>query len=424
MAAGVVLVPAALWLGTADLGTRFGSPAAALKSLANLSALTGTAVFAATIVLAARIGAVERLMGGFDRMYRIHRVLGYTVPIVLVAHAVLVASSKATSSVQSGLVLFFPAAGWSVFVGVIALVGVVAILLVPLLRSLRHETFVRVHRLIGVMFLLGIAHVLLVPATWALPPLLVAYLLGLLLAGVVAFAFRSVVGRYAVRRHHYRIEQVNALGPSAVELVLSPLEGAMRWHSGQFAFITILDDQMPREAHPFSITSAPNDPRLRFVVKALGDYTARLLDLRADGVALVEGPYGGFRFDDVASLRQIWIAGGVGVTPFLGMARTLDDPRYDIDLYYCTESADDAFVQDELFGLGNANPRLRVIPIRRASLGHITVEDIGAASGDLVTQDIFICGPRVMVHNLRHQLLQRGVPSAQIHFEDFAVMSP
>ncbi len=65
-----------------------------------------------------------------------------------------------------------------------------------------------------------------------------------------------------------------------------------------------------------------------------------------------------------------------------------------------------------------------MIPIRRASLGHITVDDIGAASGDLVRQDIFICGPRVMVQNLRRQFLQRGVPSAQIHFEDFAVLSP
>ena len=225
VAAGVVLVPAALLLGAADLETRFGSPAAALKSLANLSALTGTAVFAATVVLAARIGAAERLMGGFDRMYRIHRVLGYTVPIVLVAHAVLVASSKATSSVRSGLVLFVPAAGWSVFVGVIALVGVVAILLVPLLRSLRHETFVRVHRLIGVMFLLGIAHVLLVPSTWALPPLLVAYLLGLLLAGAVAFAYRSVFGRYAVRRRvaHTHMRASCTTRPRLLVLLLPPV---------------------------------------------------------------------------------------------------------------------------------------------------------------------------------------------------------
>ena len=78
--AGMVLLPAALWLSAGALGTRFSHPAAALKSLANLSALTGTAIFAVSMILAARIKLVERVMGGFDQMYRIHRLLGYTVP--------------------------------------------------------------------------------------------------------------------------------------------------------------------------------------------------------------------------------------------------------------------------------------------------------------------------------------------------------
>jgi ferredoxin-NADP reductase len=113
----------------------------------------------------------------------------------------------------------------------------------------------------------------------------------------------------------------------------------------------------------------------------------------------------------------------VGVTPFLSMARSLDGKPYDIDFYYCTERADDAFFLDELFALADRSPRFRVIPIRRDSLGFITAEDIRAASGDPVKQDIFICGPPVMIASLRQQFAARGVPASQIHYEDFAVMS-
>jgi predicted ferric reductase len=180
----------------------------------------------------------------------------------------------------------------------------VAALLLPRLRSLRHETFLLVHRALGVVFLLGGLHVLLVRVTWTLPPLLIAYLLVLLAAGALAFVYRSVLGRVVVRRHRYHIAQVNRLGASAVELVLAPTGAAMTFLPGQFAFVTIVDERLPRDAHPFSITSAPLDPHVRLVVKALGDHTARLLDLQPGGIALLEGAYGGCVRTSGSSAKQ------------------------------------------------------------------------------------------------------------------------
>ena len=216
---GLSLVPAALWASsTADV--RFGAPAPALRSLANLAAVTGTTMFAVTMILAARSRRMERALGGFDAMYRIHRGLGYGVPVLLAVHATLVVSAKATTSPSGALLLLSPAAGWNVFLGVLALVGLVAVVLVQVLRRLRHETFLKVHRLVGAAFVLGTLHMALLPSTRALPPLLIVYLAGLVVAGTAAFAYRSLLGRYLVRRHRYRIDQVSPLGPAAVELVL------------------------------------------------------------------------------------------------------------------------------------------------------------------------------------------------------------
>ena len=421
--AGLVLFPAAIWLSTVDLVARFGDPASALRGMANLSALTGTAAFAVIMILGARTHLVERLIGGFDPMYAIHYRLGYIVPLFLACHALFVTSSRALTSMHDGLILLTPAAGWGVFLGVIAFTGLIIALLLPHLRQLKHETFVLVHRAVGAMFILGSLHVVLVPVTWTLPPILVAYLLALIVIGVSAFFYRSILGRFLVRRSRYRVTQVHKLGSTAVELVLSPLEKPLLFLPGQFVFVTMIDGSLPEEAHPISIASGSTESNMKLVVKALGDYTARLLDIRPGGIALLEGPYGGFSYTEAGNQKQIWIAGGIGVTPFLSMARSLGSEAYEIDFYYCTEQADEAFFLDELFSIGEKNPRFRVVPIRRSSLGHITADDIQGVSSDLVNKDIFISGPPIMIHNLKTQFVRRGVPSSRIHFEDFSVMS-
>ncbi len=421
--AGVVLLPAVLLLGSNALGPWLSAPGVALGNLTKLFALVGTAAFAVSLLLGARISWIARLLGGLDQLYRIHRWLGYSVLVSLLAHALLAAASLAIYSPTAGLLLFTPSAGWEVFLGVVALSGLIVVVLLPRLWQLKHERFLLLHRLVGVMFFLGSVHGLTVPAAKGLPTLLFGYLLGLIIAGLLAFVYRSILGRVLVRRYPYRIEQVNRLGSAAIELVLAPAKARMRFQPGQFLFITIVDDQVRRETHPFSITSSPGDPQLRLMIKALGDFTQRLQELRPGGRVLLEGPYGSFSYTDVPNRRQIWIAGGIGVTPFLSMARSIGSQPYQIDFYYCTEGSDDAFFLEEFFEISDRNPHFRVIPIRRASLGFITAEDIQSASGNVVEQDILMCGPPVMIHNLRQQFVARGVPSAQIHFEDFAVMS-
>ncbi len=105
------------------------------------------------------------------------------------------------------------------------------------------------------------------------------------------------------------------------------------------------------------------------------------------------------------------------------MARSIDPACYEIDFYYCTERAEQAYFLDELFELSDRDLRLRIIPIRTVSLGRIGADDIRGASRDLEQKDILICGPPVMIENLTTQLVAAGVPRGQIHFENFDFMS-
>lgn len=73
-------------------------------------------------------------------------------------------------------------------------------------------------------------------------------------------------------------------------------------------------------AHPYTIASGrwEETSRITFVVKDLGDHTHRLHEqLRVEQAVRVEGPYGCFTFDD-GRVHQIWIGGGIGVTPSSG----------------------------------------------------------------------------------------------------------
>ena len=124
-------------------------------------------------------------------------------------------------------------------------------------------------------------------------------------------------------RFEYRVESVKAINDRVVAIEMAPRGRAMRFSPGQFVFVQFFQRGISTEAHPFSVSSTPEDGRLRIVVKALGDYTSRLPALRRGAVARIEGPFGKFSHHNCPNRKQVWIAGGIGITPFLSMAGTL-----------------------------------------------------------------------------------------------------
>lgn len=372
------LMPLVFWPTAIPLSERFQDAASTLHSLANIAALIGTSGFAVNLLLAARLRVVERLFGGLQRLYRAHRFVGYGALTLLLSHALLLAFGKAVESGRgSAIELFLPSAGWSVFTGVIALFGMSMAMVLTLLVRLKHETFVYVQRSFGLVFLIASFHVFRVEGTKAYSHGLTIYMGGLSALAIAAFIYRSILARYLVRTWSYRVTEVNRLDHTVAEIVMLPdSEQPMSFESGQFVFVSVIHRSVGREPHPFTIASSPTDPHVRFVVKVLGDYTADLVKLELPASARLEGPYGRFSYRLVTNPNQIWIAGGIGVTPFLSMARSLDaKDQLRIDLYYCTEGSNQAHFLDELFEISDHHPNFRVVPIRKVSLGHLTVED-------------------------------------------------
>jgi len=390
------------------------SGVATLQSVANLAALFGIAAWAANLVLASRIRPVERAAGGLENLYGLHRRVGVLVVVLATTHALFLTLHAGGSALD----LYLPAAGWSIFTGVIALVLLIGFVVTSIAGRLTYPMFVLVQRLLGVAFLLGAFHTFAVHGTTASAPALTIYLAGLTAAGIASLGYRLIGGPLGLGRYRYCVEEVRHLGEDAVEIIMVPVGPPLEFQAGQFVYATLHQNGIPRESHPFTIASAPGGDPLRIVVKRFGDFTSLVMKLRPGSQARLEGPFGRFCLRGDPDRSQTWIAGGIGITPFLSWARSLDE-SLPVDLYYCTPGAEQAHFLDELYGIADRYPTFRVIPIRKDSLGRLSVGDIEAVNLKLTHGHVFICGPQVLIDNLTTGLATRGVPAHRIHSECF-----
>ena len=195
------------------------------------------------------------------------------------------------------------------------------------------------------------------------------------------------------------------------------LKGRWRGHqAGQFAFVTFDAQEGP---HPFTITSVWNgDGRLRFAIKALGDYTQTLpATLKVGDPVKVEGPYGQFNFIGNKP-RQIWIAGGIGITPFVARMKKLarqPDGKI-VDLFYSTARADDEIISRLRRDAQAAKVTLHVL---KGGDTPLTVERITRVVPKWQSSDIWFCGPSGFGHDLRRDFRARRLPAEDFHQELF-----
>jgi predicted ferric reductase len=413
MLTAAVLFPLIPWLMAGSVESRFEGDAI-LKSVANLAALFAIAAWAANLVLASRIRPVERVIGGLEHLYRLHRRLGVLVVVLAATHAAFLSLHAGDGALD----LYLPAAGWSTFTGVIALVLLIGFAVTSLVGRLRYQAFVLVQRLLGAAFILGALHTFAVHGTVASSPALTVYLACLTTAGAASLGYRLLGGPLGIGRYPYHVDEVRHLDDGAVEIIMVPIGGRLEFKAGQFVYATFHQSGLPRESHPFTVASAPDGDSLRLAVKRLGDFTRSVMKLRPGSVAQLEGPFGCFCLRSDLAHSQTWIAGGIGITPFLSWARSLDKP-ISADLYYCTPGPEQGHFLDELYDIADRYPTFRVIPMRKRSLGHLTASDIEAVNPNLSDGHVFICGPPVMIDNLTRGLVTRGIPPHRIHAEAF-----
>ena len=420
-----VLFPVIVWFLMAPLSFRFGDSFMAMTSVGQITALIGLSLFAVTLILSARLPIFEDYFGGLDRVYRIHHYSGTIAFVFLLVHPLVLAVRLIPISVVDAARFMLPSGDWALNFGLLSLMLMMSLLTVTFFAKWRYTYLRFAHQILGVAFFFGALHAFLIPSDIAQNPVLRYYMLGLAFIGLLLYSYRSLFGAVLVKKYVYRVSQVNDLGQGITEVVMVPEGNRMYYTPGQFLFISFRDGGISNEVHPFSISSAPTEDVLRITVKALGDWTSELKYLNIGSTAQIEGPFGTFSYLKSENQKQVWVAGGIGVTPFLNMARNLrvnQRPGLQIDFYYTTRTEDEMVFRAEFDAIAAACPGLRFIPYISERFGFLTAQVIQDMSGDLHATDIFVCGPPPMMQGLKTQFLAAKVPRRLIHMEEFKLL--
>ena len=137
--------------------------------------------------------------------------------------------------------------------------------------------------------------------------------------------------------------------------------------------------------------------------------------------AKVAGPFGGFDYRRGGE-DQIWIAGGIGVTPFLSWIRALDD-NFDrsVDFFYSVARESDALYRDEIEAATEGHPTLHVHVIDTEHDGLITAEK--AMTGRQPGADVWVymCGPPPMMNALADGFRRLEIPASRVRWEQFDI---
>lgn len=274
------------------------------------------------------------------------------------------------------------------------------------------------HRTTGLFVAAGFAHGVLDGTPFGDGPLLRWSFVTIGGIGLGFYVYRELLARFFGSLHDYQVDAVREINKDLVEIAMRPLGRGVDFVPGQFAMV-YLEAKDGWHRHPFTISSAPREGVLRVTVKALGDYTSRLQDLIEPGMpAVIGGPHGRFshwRGTD----RQVWIAGGVGVAPFLSWLRALDGrlPHH-VDFFYTAEGQ--APFAEEIRAIASHHESLHAHLIDTRVQGRLTIEQVLAVTdGDRNGLSVFMCGPQTMLRTFQTHLRVAGVPARHIHREQF-----
>mgnify|MGYP002777009945 CR=1 FL=1 len=389
----------------------------------------GLAMMALQFALTARINRVEASYG-VDLILQFHRYTSIVAfGFILLHPAILFIDQPETLQ----LLNFFQAP-WRARFAVIGTLALIVLIVTSIWRkqlNIPYEPWRILHGIMAVLAVgFGLAHALGVSyylsffwkgILWG----------GIALAALWLLVYIRLVKPWMMLKKPYLVETVVPQRGDVWNLVLRPRghEG-LRFQPGQFAWITLQISPFRMREHPFSFaSSAEKADRIEFGIKALGDFTKTIKDVKPGTKAFLDGPYGVFtsdRYEDTAGF--ILIAGGIGITPIYSILLTLADRDDDrpLTLIYSSKTWEDITYREEIEALKDKLD-LTVIHVLREPPDNWSGES-GYVDRELLqryipkrpaTRNYFICAAPKMMDQVEQALHDLDVPVTHVHMEHY-----
>jgi len=423
--AGAALM-AAFWYGTPGLS--FANSAEGFTTAGDALGVLAGYVLLIQVLLMARMPWLERGIGS-DRLSVAHRAVGEWLVVTLLAHVATITIGYAGGKL-SAVPAEIPVLAFQTSYVLLATVGVGIFVLTGLIslrrirRHLPYELWYYLH--LGVYAAIGLAYahqIVLGPtfdankiARWSWGGAYAA-------VGLMVLIFRVGSPLRLSFRHRLRVMEVRTETAGTVSIYLGGRQlRRLKAEPGQFFRWRFLASGCWWQAHPFSLSAAPNREWLRVTVGTLGNHTKALQQIRPGTRVWAEGPYGSFTAALQTKGKVLLLAGGIGITPLRALADALSTSASDVILLYRASDANAIVFAEELTWMSQEG-RLKLhylLGPRDAVPAPLSAERLTELVPDLADRDVFLCGPPGMVDTARQALREAGVTRRRIHHERFA----
>lgn len=208
-----------------------------------------------------------------------------------------------------------------------------------------------------------------------------------------------------------------------------------RHRAGQSLTMTLIhppETDGEGDARTFTIASAPHDRELMIATRMRDTAFKRVLKAAPAGTAVrIDGPNGEMVLHDDTRRAAVFLAGGIGITPFLSMARHAANARlpHRVYLFYSNRRPEDAAFLTELREMERVNPNYRLIatmaePAKSGQpwsgeTGFIRREMLERRLPDLMSPIYYFAGPPAMTTAMRQMLQEIGIGDEAMRYEEF-----
>lgn len=213
---------------------------------------------------------------------------------------------------------------------------------------------------------------------------------------------------------HVKFDHLEVLNDDTSSFYFSS-ELPLRYIAGQFTELTLTDNLR----HWFTLSSAPSEPLLAITTrKSDTAYKQALFALTQGDVVSVSQPLGDFVLPKSQAVPLVFIAGGIGITPFRSILSELPftTEHRQIALYYFVRHEHSILFKDILDKSDAA--------VTYHSKGYSRTRqpfDIATVLARQPATDalFYIAGPEQMVTDMRQRLLSHNIASEQIVTDQF-----
>lgn len=196
---------------------------------------------------------------------------------------------------------------------------------------------------------------------------------------------------------------------------------------GQYVSIQLEIDGR-KDTRDFSIASPPIEKDKIMIVtkKGITEFKKKLLSLNEGDSMEISSPKGGFILENSNDVPQVFIAGGLGITPFYSMLKFAEEKESDksLTLFASFSQEEDAIFYEELMGVQKKLANTKII-YTLSSPQHSWLGEKGRIDSELIkkyaphldTSIYYIVGKMEMVDSICAMLCELDIPQENIKIE-------